>query len=213
MKRRSLFIRKVGTRDPRSKCIIFCEGKRTEPEYFDAFKLEYPRSIFSIECVKGAGVPKTLLEKALEFKKDAKRRGGKGRSFAENDSIWIAFDCDEHPEVRETIQRARSHDIGVAFSNPCFELWLVLHVEDFDRPVHRHELQKHCERRCPGYDRNLGKSAKFSVLLKELEAAERRAEGQVIRRNNEGSPLDCPSTTVFELTRVLRGIDPTPIPR
>jgi hypothetical protein len=36
-------------------------------------------------------------------------------------------DVDEHPRLDEARVQAHDNDIRVAISNPCFELWLVLH--------------------------------------------------------------------------------------
>lgn len=205
--------RRTAFRQPKRRCTIFCEGKRTEPEYFAAFKQKFPRSLFSIEIVGAAGVPATLLSRARSFRNASRKKDAKGRSFAENDEVWIAFDCDEHPRVKETLDAACAQDIGVAYSNPCFELWLTLHLEDFNKPIHRHDIQKRCEETLPGYQRAKGKVANYFELLDAIEDAERRADSLVKKREDEGAPLGCPCSTVQTLTRSLRGLDPTPVPR
>jgi hypothetical protein len=34
-----------------------------------------------------------------------------------------------HPRLKEALDLARRHGVQVAVSNPCFELWLVLHSQ------------------------------------------------------------------------------------
>jgi RloB-like protein len=51
----------------------------------------------------------------------------------EIDEFWCVFDVEwprNHPRLREAIDQARQNSIEVAVSNPCFELWLILHLQD-----------------------------------------------------------------------------------
>ena len=51
------------------------------------------------------------------------------------------FDRDEHPHFDAAVELCKAHHIGVGRSNPCFELWLILHERDYDRYDHRHAAQ------------------------------------------------------------------------
>lgn len=205
MKRRGGHLRRiVETRDPRPKCIVVCEGQRTEPDYLNAFQTRFPKALFRIESVTGVGAPKTLLSRALDEKRTIKRALKKSESFRSQDQIWIAFDKDEHPEIAQTIYNARANDIGVAFSNPCFELWLILHVQDYGKTEDRHAIQKRCQSCVDGYDRTKGKSGDFLKLIDNLEEAERRGQSLCEQRVEEGRPNSRPSTTFWELTKALR---------
>lgn len=203
-KRGGTLKRKTGTRAPKPKFIIFCEGKNTEPQYLAAFRTRFPRTLFEIELVRAAGVPDTLLRKAIDRQRYLRRAAKHGKSYAEDDEVWIAFDRDEHPKVKQTIHNARQNGVGVAYSNPCFELWLILHREDYERPASRHDVQKYCEKSVEGYSRDSGKSGNFLALLDGLEDAESRAEKQRERRTKEGAEEEAPWTTFSELTKALR---------
>lgn len=196
--------RKTGGRKPRKRCFIFCEGERTEPDYLRAFKSRFPQCLFDVISIGAAGVPKTLLEKARDKKKQIEKDITRGRGFAENDEVWIAFDKDEHPEVQATINGASIAGVGVAFSNPCFELWLILHQAEFDRPDDRHKVQKHCDDIVECYNRRAGKTGDFLPLLENLDKAEARAEAQCQRRIDEDAEFGAPSTSFYLLTRKLR---------
>ena len=123
---------------------------------------------------------------------------------AARESIDAVFDRDEHPNVPEAISRCRNANVGVAFSNPCFEIWLILHFEDFDRPDHRHDVQRHLETLCGDYDRTKRKTTDCSKLMALVVEAEMRAERQLRRREDEGDPPGPPFTTTYELTRRIR---------
>jgi hypothetical protein len=124
--------RRVGTRRPRKTLVIFCEGERTEPEYLDALKRQPSvRDVAAVdlrvETGKGGSVPRTLVAMATEARSRAINEE------AEIDEFWCVFDVEwprNHPGLREAIQQARTNGIKLAISNPCFELWLILHFQD-----------------------------------------------------------------------------------
>ena len=71
--------------------------------------------------------PKALVDRAkghVRSNRPTKRRA------ADYDEIWCVFDIDEHPNVPQAVEEARQVGVEVAVSNPCFELWLVLHIRD-----------------------------------------------------------------------------------
>jgi len=52
----------------------------------------------------------------------------------EIDEIWCVFDVEwpkNHPSLKEAIDRAHQNGIHLAISNPCFEIWLILHFQDY----------------------------------------------------------------------------------
>ncbi|MFI7702693.1 RloB family protein [Nonomuraea sp. NPDC049480] len=73
------------------------------------------------------------------------------------EQVWAFFDRDDHSRVEESYARAEAAGVHVAFSHPCFELWLLLHfaarlsgaqtskgVQDRLRAAHRtfHDFDK-----------------------------------------------------------------------
>ena len=155
------------------------------------------------------GVPKTVTAKAIEFARDrglAKAHGRRRKrldSYEENDEVWAVFDRDEHHAFKEAIEDCRGAGIPYAYSDPCFELWLLLHLMPYNAPCHRHEVQKELKKRLDGYDPNSGKTANFKQLIGNLESAEDRAERQRDDRREEDREDGNPSTNVYELTRTM----------
>lgn len=199
--------RRVNFREPKKKFTIYSEGRNTEPEYFRAVKKCFMGALVHLELIAPAGVPMTIAEKAcLDVSKKSKRKKG-ASSFEENDEVWAVFDRDEHPKCDEAIAKCQTSGVGVAFSDPCFELWLILHHSDFDRPDDRHDVQKAFQNICCDYDPNGKKTTDCLALMPLVEEAEKRAERQMARRIEEGERPSRPFTTVYELTRRLRQAD------
>ena len=101
----------------------------------------------------------------------------------------------------------RKQNVGVARSNPCFELWLILHEQDYNRPEDRHAMQKLLAKLRQEYDPDGSKTPDCDDLVKRVEEAERRAERGLRNRETGGAPYGNPSTTVGRLTHAIREAD------
>jgi RloB-like protein len=188
---------------PKRKFILLMEGENTEPDYFKAMRGHYRGALIDFEFVGAAGAPMTIAEKAVE-KKRAIRRNAKGQSWQLDDQVWAVFDEDNHPKVTDAINICQNAGVGVAYSNPCFELWLILHHEDFGRQDDHHAVQRHLKSICPGYDPKGAKRLDCQPLMDKIEAAEVLAKRQRDQRIAEGAEHNRPVTTVFELTMAIR---------
>lgn len=198
--------RRSAQRDPKRRFTIFCEGKCTEPAYFDALRRHFADALIAIRIEPAAGVPYTLAEKAAaharEAASDARRRGRRD-SYEKQDETWAVFDRDEHPRHAEAVLLCERHRVGIARSNPCFEVWLILHEQEYDKPDGRHAVQRLLRDLRPEYDPNRAKSPDCASLIGRLAEAERRGEAQLERRKRDGAPFAAPSTTVWQLTRAI----------
>lgn len=191
--------RRAASRDPKIKITLVCEGRETEPQYFSELARHFG-SLLSINLVieRGAGVPLSILRKAREL------LGDPADDFGKSDQVWAVFDRDEHPRVSEAINSAQAAGISVAFSNPCFELWLVLHYRDFDAPTKGAQIQRLLKSLMPGYDPRGKKHVAFSDICDCVELAERRAESMETRREQERNSNGNPCSTVYKLSREIR---------
>ena len=146
--------RRPAFRSPQARFLIVCEGTRTEPGYFRQ-KCHLDRSLVELELSRG-GVPKTLVERAVEMKTAAKRdaKSKKDRNL-DYDEVWCVFDIDEHPFVPEAKQQARDNRINTAISNPCFELWILPHFQDQRAYIERTHVQRECRRYLPNYEKDV----------------------------------------------------------
>jgi hypothetical protein len=70
-----------------------------------------------------------LVRRAIKQRAGDLRESKRGLGDA-YDEYWCVFDVDTHPHLNEALQLARSEDIRVALSNPCIELWIIIHFQD-----------------------------------------------------------------------------------
>lgn len=171
--------------------LLICEGQRTEPGYFKALKNIFRIRSYALEFSAPAD-PNSIAAEALEKREIY-------------DHVWAVFDCDRHPGIEQVKNRCRQAGVKVAFSNPCFELWLILHVQDMDRVLNHNQVQALCRKLLP-YPKDKKKVLDFHWLLTEypVKVAEKRAHIQLQRRMTDRNPEGNPSTSVGELTKFLR---------
>jgi hypothetical protein len=193
--------RRPARREPKRLFTIFAEGRNTEPAYFRALAAVYRNTLIGVEIKRGVGVPYTIADRAAERARQGRTHRN---SYEEHDEIWAVFDRDKHPRIDDAVALCVGSRVGVAYSNPCFELWLILHETDFDKPDDSHSVQAYLCVLRPEYDPASTKLPNCSELIARIEAAENRAEAQLARREGEGAPHGRPSTTVFRLTRAIR---------
>jgi hypothetical protein len=95
------------------------------------------------------------------------------------EEIWCVFDVDEHPLLAEAKHQASANHIKTAISNPCFELWVLLHFQDQRAHIARSVVQSLCRERIPGYKKLLPCEALAPYLA---DAMNRAGELGVCRR-------------------------------
>lgn len=202
---RSSLRRAKPTRAPKRRFIIYCEGEKTEPGYFGALRQLFKNSLL-IEIEPVGGVAMTVARDAVaRAQREGLAQGSRKPkdSFAENDQIWAIFDRDEHPNFENAVAHCETRGVKVGRSNPCFELWLILHEEQYDRPDDRDGVCARLRELRPEYDPNGGKSCDWQNMILRLAEAEERAEKQIALRNRDSSPYGRPSTTVGRLTAAM----------
>ena len=196
--------------EPKRRFILFCEGENTETEYFKAISRICSSTLIAVETHGGVGVPYTIAEKAVERAKAlglTPKSRRKKDSYEKRDQVWAIFDRDVHPRFKEAVMKCKEQNVGVARSNPCFELWLILHQRDYDKPNDRHAMQKALAKLRQEYDPDGSKTPDCDDLVKRVEEAERRAERGLRNRETGGAPYSNPSTTVGRLTHAIREAD------
>src|SRR5260221_4566447 len=133
--------RRKAQRAAKLAVVIVCEGKNTEPHYFKSFAAEHGNMLVDLKIIDSAGVPMSLVNEAMRVRADlSKRAKNSNNSFEERDQVWAVFDCDDHPEIVRAIEQAVAAGVQIGYSNPCFELWALLHFQDHDAPIGRREL-------------------------------------------------------------------------
>jgi hypothetical protein len=156
----------------------------------------------TLEISEIHGVPLTLVTAAVKAMKAgaADQRRGRGTSW---DGIWCVFDQDDHPNIPQALDLARRTGINVAFSNPCIELWFLLHDRDQWSAIDRFEARRLSIERF-GFDKRPSPSG-LDALVEHHEDAVRRAAQLDAKHQGDGSPPHSnPSTTVGGLIESMR---------
>lgn len=145
--RESHTLRKIASKRRRDVW-IYTEGELTEPQYIDIVKaFQPPPRTNDVHIVndtrrrggsQGSGTrgadrtPTRLVEAAIALKraKDDEARRADVREEL-RPAVWCVFDRDQHEGVDAAIAMAADAGVKIAFSHPCFELWRLLHHQDF----------------------------------------------------------------------------------
>jgi len=124
----------------RRSLLIFTEGSKTEPMYLTHWqRLHRDRVSVGFDAFHGA--PLQLVERAVARRADEPRKSRPGRAEA-HDEYWCVFDVDEHPNIGRALDLAASNGISVAVTNPCIEMWFLLHFQDLNGAIDRGDAQR-----------------------------------------------------------------------
>jgi hypothetical protein len=181
--------------------LVVCEGQKTEPLYVRAFARAVRNPLVHVEIDDRGGVPKTLVERAKALKQDAEKQARRQRD--ENlrfDEVWCVFDVDEHPHLADARQQARDNQIQLAISNPCFELWALLHLQEQNAAIHRKKLRSAIKSYFPRYEKTLP----FEELHQGYADAVARARRLEDRARRAGDSDRNPTTAVYRLTERIK---------
>lgn len=177
--------RRAAQRAPYKRMLIVCEGEKTEPHYFGEIRQEHRLATANVQVWPSAlgTQPLQVVEYAeLLFREGDIDKGILPKSF---DHVCAVFDRDDHDTYHQALARADAlngklkNDSGehIPFqaiaSVPCFELWLLLHFEDVQAPIHRDEVYARLKGHLAGYDK--GQPGYWAATQERLDQAVARA--------------------------------------
>ena len=202
-KSRPLDRRDGATRDA-SIIVVACEDTHAVMQYFARFRtkrIQY--KVLPTEDSRSS--PRAVIDRLDRYKSEY--------ATEDNDELWVCIDVDHwssgtHQKVLSAVlQECRQKGYRVAVSNPCFEVWLLLHFAEF------HEAlaclsgtgQTRCQpfeialrRRAGGYS----KSNTAALRLTSSQVAEACARAKV-NDNATGDIPACPGSRVYLLLETL----------
>lgn len=195
------YSRREPEREPYDLVLLVCEGTRTEPSYFRGLRLIERLSNTNIRITPADGTDPLSVVRYAEQLADG------------YDRTYCVFDRNGHANYEDALRRIAQSRLGRAGrlvavpSWPCFEIWLLLHFRYSsaaivkagrksagDRAVD--ELKRHF----PNYRK--GHEGIYQELLPNLDRAISYAAR--LRRDNERTGNNNPSTRVHELVQYLR---------
>jgi len=128
MRKKRPIERSEGLKRDASLVVIASEDQYAVKQYFELF--HSTRIQFRVlETTHGESAPAHVMERLAAFMSEY--------SFGEGDQFWFVGDTDHWIESNhihnlvEIVKLCRDRQIGVALSNPCFDLWLLLHFAEF----------------------------------------------------------------------------------
>lgn len=109
--------------------VIASEGKDTERIYFKALAKEYSNPRVHVHILERSvdeqnnSSPEHVLKQLNDYKSQYELEA--------DDELWLVVDKDRWTEAMlSRVATECSKEVHMALSNPCFELWLLLHIED-----------------------------------------------------------------------------------
>ena len=187
--------------------LIVCEGKKTEPNYFNGLKRKINEKygnkvdvlIPNID-VKGTGMNTTSLVKYTQ-----KTVNHANKVYGQ---VWVVFDKDDYNDEQFNLA-IDNCNYNVAWSNPNFELWLLAHFKKVNRYVSKddvlQELSKEFQKNGLGnYTKNdtnifakVTSEGKLHTAIKNCDYMEElNKDGQASQRN--------PMTKVYKIVDGLK---------
>jgi hypothetical protein len=187
--------------------LIVTEGSVTEVIYFKRLRelLRLSRDLVEVTPGKGTG-PENLVKDAIRLRDTRNREARKQNSnLVFFEEVWCVLDSEGvHREqgLRTALDLARKEKIQLALSRPCFEFWLLLHVQysssDF---ANCDAAAAFLAQKLPEYRKN---SPPMELLSGLLPAAVQNAER--LRADHKRTGSISPGTDVDVLVRTLNGV-------
>ncbi|MCL2414241.1 MAG: RloB family protein [Bacteroidales bacterium] len=168
---------------------VFCEGE-TEEAYIAFLRSRYRVPIEIDPKIARNGI----TEKYINNYKKQRTRHPKDKTF-------LIYDCDV-PETTERLRKIK--DVDLLLSNPCFELWYLLHYQHQTASL----PTKDCEQKICGMIKeykkgHLDEKMKSTIVANQNEAI-KRAESLI--KADVPVELNNPSTDVYRFVEELEKV-------
>lgn len=201
--------------------LIACEDENTEPYYFGKYKQLFediwPKETLFLKPIGTGRNSLGVVKRAIEERSILANEANKTTI----DQTWAVFDKDDLDKSEgnrrnfiEAFELGKSENVKIAYSNECFELWLLLHFEDVDKeiPLPRDEIYRRLEaalnKVCPeAFEYDHGNSNVVNLVIQygdKNEAIKRAEKLCSFHSTAKHEPIDSnPNTLVFELVKEL----------
>lgn len=183
-KQQTLWARKKPTRSSKERILILCEGEVTEPKYFN-----HLRHLYRAQWVVGSANTKTSPQDIFKIAKTKTK---------EYDKVYCVFDLENNEARRKQYQIfAETLKIKLYPSNPCFEIWFLLHFGFMEAPYPDGASVKKAVQKLKGMEGYNGKNVNHALLFERLGDALKNAH------KLEQCGHDNPATAIHRLIDLL----------
>jgi len=179
---------------------IFCEGEKTEKNYF--LKLRTEERIRRLK-VKSCGSTdaKGIVNHAISFKKT-------DRNFEDGDSVCCIFDRDNNSneQLEQATSLANHNNITIIFSNPSFEYWILCHFEYHPTSCENPDLGARLNYLVGDYEKNdpliynKTKNKIDTATANATRIKEKHEQERTLLISRQSNPL----SLVFELIKMIK---------
>jgi hypothetical protein len=175
-------------RTPKGKVIkptffVFCEGE-SEDAYVSLLKSHFRVPIEIITKVAGNRITHKYITNTIRsLPSDPK------------DKIFLLYDIDA-PEMLEKLHSIKK--VIFLLSNPCFELWYILHYTNHNAEISTKQCIEKFEKQCKDY--------KKGAICSKLRAKLTEDMGKAVARAKKLTLYNNPSTSVYFLLEELNNL-------
>jgi len=201
MKRRVVISRKKNSRFIKNKIVIVCEGIRTEINYFNSFKTRYS-GVEIIALHPGNTDPINICKEA---KKSIKKFD---LELNNGDSLWCVFDVDDRQNnTFQEVKQICGNKVNIGLSNPCIELWFLLHFENATKRIERVDVIRQLRQYITKYDKSMDireilRGYEAEAIIRAQELNQSLESRQIEKISTESNP----STQVYLLVEHIHRI-------
>ena len=123
-----------GVRPPLPVIVVVCDDAKTAVSYLNILKRDVKRqlTLTVVPSPSAWAAADDILAEAVRQKASLQEQSA--RDETDQESIWALVDLEQSAERREQAKSAKAKGekigISVALSDPCYDLWTLLHLVD-----------------------------------------------------------------------------------
>ena len=152
-------------KNPKPIILLIAEGHNvTESQYFKSFQNQYAGYNIKFLIPGSTTDPEGMLKKIERYWDEYDLNTDKG----DIGFIILDLDCDDSKAELIHALAEKSDKVQFVISNPCFEVWFMLHFKYSTRSMNGKEAVKEIKAFIPEYEKNLNV---FPILEDKLESA------------------------------------------
>lgn len=176
---------KAPSKRMRRIALVICEGK-TEESYINLLKKWYKSPIRIVSHMEGTKITQSLIDNRTRELKISP--WDKVQSF-------LMYDMDV-PAVNEKLLKCKAN---LLLSNPCFELWLLLHIEEQKNAISSAALIKKLKK-----SSSIWKSYAKSTFSEPQQSFLKDNTDMAVGRAKKLEDFKNPSTGIYKLVELLK---------
>lgn len=165
---------------------IFCEGE-SEETYIRYLRNKYRLPVEIVPRIMGNKISERIVRENLKYS-----------THHEKDRVFLMYDIDVEGFHAKLIEIQKKTDSVLLLSNPCFELWYILHHCNQTSEINTDNCIKKIESLCPDYTKGtIPVKLKEKLETKSFDAI-KKAKNLELHKN--------PSTNIYKFIEELEKI-------